>query len=113
VTNSGHPLYAGTGLRDGDHVPGIVGYEMDRLMPEYAGPPVVTQTLLSSSPVVDLDGHADHANASIYQAQSGAWVFAAGTIAWGWALDDLERSLSDPRIQEMTRNVLDLFLGAP
>jgi hypothetical protein len=110
--NSGHPLYAGTGVQDGDRIPGIVGYEVDRFMSEYAGPPALTQTLLSDSPVVDVYGRADHANTSIYQAQSGAWVFAAGTISWAWALDDLASDVADRRIQQLTRNVLELFLGA-
>src|SRR5262249_8767426 len=30
VQNSGHWIYAGTGFKDGDSVPGIVGYEADR-----------------------------------------------------------------------------------
>jgi len=35
VTNSGNWVYAGTGFRDGDSVPGIVGYEVDRLFSQY------------------------------------------------------------------------------
>ena len=114
VINSSHPLYAGTGFSNGDRVTGILGYEMDRYMPEYPAPPSTSRTLLSSSPFVSIDdGLSYQANSSIYQAPSGAWVFGAGTIAWGWALDDLEMNLSDPRIQRMTANILNLFTAPP
>lgn len=38
VKNSSHWVYAGTGLKDGDVVPGIVGYEADALMSQYTLP---------------------------------------------------------------------------
>ena len=50
VTNSSHWVYAGTGLKDGDTVRGIVGYEADSLMPNYPPPNSTNQTLLSRSP---------------------------------------------------------------
>ena len=52
VTNSANWVYAGTGFRDGDSVPGIVGYEADRLFSQYPSPNAVsgTYTLLSHSP---------------------------------------------------------------
>src|SRR2546427_9772220 len=49
------------------------------------------------------------ANSSIYQAPSGAWVFGAGTTSWSWGLD-LD-GLVDPRIQRITANLLNRFLG--
>src|SRR5438034_590194 len=110
VTNSGSWVYAGTGFRDGDSVPGIVGYEADRSFSQYPGPNAVsgTYTLLSNSPI----GTSDHANSSVYQASSGAWVFAAGTIQWSYALDNVNGyNLVDPRIQQTTANILNRFLG--
>ena len=52
VGNSGSWVYAGTGFGDGDSVPGIVGYEGDRLFNEYPAPAAVsgTYTQLSHSP---------------------------------------------------------------
>src|SRR3989454_9914893 len=38
VTDSSHWGYAGTGVRDGDPVPGIVGYEVDRFSPHFPPP---------------------------------------------------------------------------
>jgi hypothetical protein len=115
VTNSSHWAYAGTGFKDGDVVNGIVGYEMDRLMPAYPAPPGTNQTLLSHSPYTSDAGVADFANSSIYQAPSGAWVFAAGTLSWSWALDDWTNTrVVSAGIQRMTANILNAFVnGAP
>src|SRR5207247_432559 len=95
-----------------DSVPWIVGYEADRSFSQYPQPNAVsgTYTLLSNSPI----GTSDHANSSVYQASSGAWVFAAGTIQWSYALDNfLGYNLVDPRIQQATANILDRFVANP
>ena len=113
VTNSSHWVYAGTGFKDGDAVHGIVGYEMDRYDTNYPAPNSTNRTLLSSSPFTDTNGVARVSNSSIYQAPSGAWVFASGTFSWSWALDNLS-SLADARIQRTTANLLSAFVfGAP
>src|SRR5207249_3037491 len=70
-------------------------------------------TLLSQSPFTITSGLADYANSSIYQAPSGAWVFATGTMSWSWALDNFQQSVStDPRIQQTTATILDSFLSS-
>src|SRR5262249_30198095 len=53
----------------------------------------------------------DFSNSTVYQALSGAWVFASGTTDWSWALDnyDVPNQL-DPRIQKATANILDKFV---
>src|SRR5439155_8980690 len=109
--NSDHWAYAGTGLRDGDELPGLVGYESDRVMNEYPGPVNTDWTVLSESPVHTDEGIWDVANSSIYRAESGAWVFATGTLQWSWGLDDFGRQgFVDRRIQRVTANVLDRLL---
>src|SRR5205823_5007832 len=107
VNNSAHWVYAGTGFNDGDSVPGIVGYEIDRGFSEFPLPSYVNASyaLLSHSPVVDWSGASDYANSSIYQAPSGAWVFAAGTIGWSWGLT--RAGAADVRIQRTSANVLN------
>jgi hypothetical protein len=108
VANAGHWAYEGTGLADGDAIPGIVGYESDRHHPDEPPPCSDDWTLLSHSPLRLPDGTEDAANASIYRAPSGAWVFATGTLQWSWALDDFDRhGVVDARLQRTTRNVLD------
>ena len=113
VTNSSHWIYAGTGFKDGDRVPGIVGYEMDRVFDQYPGPQATSFTLLSHSPYTDYRGVAEYANSSIYQAPSGAWVFASGTMSWSYALDGFWHVIPDARIQRTTANLLNAFLYGP
>jgi hypothetical protein len=112
VTNSSHWAYAGTGFKDGDIVPGIVGYEMDRYMSNYPPPNSADWTLLSRSPFTNAAGP-DNANSSIYRAPSGAWVFSSGTMSWSWALDNFDHLLADARIQRTTANILGAFLSGP
>jgi hypothetical protein len=89
VTNADHWVYAGTGLRTGDHLRNLVGQEFDMLYPAYERPGTV---VLARSPVTAIVGRggttvpATH-NATMYVAPSGATVFAAGTFQWSWALD--------------------------
>ncbi len=113
VKNSSSWVYAGTGLADGDSIPGIVGYEMDASMPGYPLPTSVAGTyqVLSQSPFTDSGGTTMTANSSIYQAPSGAWVFGAGTLSWSWGLD--LANVVDPRIQRITANLLQRFGASP
>ena len=53
------------------------------------------------------EGTATH-SLTLYRAQSGALVFGAGTINWGWGLDgthDVLQSTPDPAIQQATVNL--------
>jgi hypothetical protein len=118
VTNSAHWVYAGTGFTDGDKVTGIVGYEADAYMPNFAAPDSANHTLLSRTPFIDLNGVTKDFHSSIYQAPSGAWVFGSGTMSWSWALDSLPFRFAtnrvDARIQRATANILNAFLnGVP
>ncbi len=142
VTGAGHWLYEGTGLRDGDHLRNLVGQEFDTFFPEFA-PPGTTLLASSPVRVhrwhglagrtgrsIDVRrapasqaaaairtqgtrGPAIH-NATIYTAESGATVFAAGTFQWSWAIDRFgDRSYRgvqtpvDERVIRMTRNLFD------
>jgi len=111
VANSGHWVYAGTGVRDGDTVPGVVGFEADRQMAGFPTPTAsgAGYTLLAQSPFTSTTGLSDAHNTSIYQAPSGAWVFAAGTMGWNYGLD--RSGYADARIQRITSNVLDRFIA--
>jgi hypothetical protein len=111
VQNSSHWVYTGTGVHDGDQIPGLVGYETDASTAGTPLPDAVggTYTILGQSPYTDSGGTPQVSNATIYQAPSGAWVFGAGTTSWAWGLD-LDGT-ADPRIQRMTSNLLDRFVG--
>jgi hypothetical protein len=77
ITDASNWLFAGTGLRDGDQLTGVVGPEYDSY--GYAHPPGVE--ILARSPVT-CGGNRSDADASYYSAPSGAGVFASGTIWW-------------------------------
>jgi hypothetical protein len=114
VKNSSNWVYANTGFKDGDSVAGLVGYEADRSFATYPIP-ATNQVLLSASPFVAAFGNGpDTSNSSIYQAPSGAWVFATGTMSWSWYLDNYAMTnQTDARIQQATTNVLNAFQTKP
>jgi len=119
VTNSSNWVYNGTGFHDGDAVPGIVGYEMDHYATDNPAPTATSRTLLSQSPFTNSGGTPDYANSSIYQAPSGAWVFASGTMSWSWGVDSFDNAgirtgvPTDARIQQTTANILNAFQFGP
>jgi N,N-dimethylformamidase beta subunit-like protein len=110
VTNSSSWVFEGTGLADGDSIPGIIGYEADSSLSSAPLPTSVAGTyqVLSQSSYVDAAAGPMIANSSIYQAPSGAWVFGAGTNSWSWGLD--RPGFVDARIQRITANLLNRFL---
>jgi len=105
VRNTHHWLWEGTGLRDGEAVPGLVAGESDRYFPRVALPDHVERTLLAHSPYKDARGAPQHQETSLYRAPGGAFVFASGTFAWSPALD--RPGHTDERIQRATANLLD------
>ncbi|MGP4109341.1 N,N-dimethylformamidase beta subunit family domain-containing protein [Streptomyces sp. 4N509B] len=105
VRNADHWLWLATGAREGDELPGLVAGEADRYFPRAPLPPYASRILLSHSPYRDPTGVRRHQETSLYQAESGAWVFASGTFAWSPALS--RPGHTDPRIQRATANLLD------
>ena len=101
-------VFAGTGLEDGDSIPFAVAAEYDTRLDDGVEPAGLE--VLASSPVVDAYGLARTANATLYQAASGAQVFAVGSIGWVNGLGD--GPYADWRVARITRNVLDRFAGA-
>ena len=86
VADASSWIFIGTGLKNGDHLPGLVGYEYDKVFTGYPTPSGLD--ILASSPVHRIQPNAaDIANATLYRASSGAQVFDAGTIHWSWGLD--------------------------
>ena len=60
VQNATHPIYNGTGLHDGDHITGLIGYEYDKQLPYVAGqtPPGTSDGVGQLAPVHGGWGHA-------------------------------------------------------
>jgi hypothetical protein len=101
-------IFAGSGIKEGDAFPGIVGYEYDHMPPPDQRPSGLVA--LARSPVQGFLGD-DTACSSMYVAPSGAVVFDAGTVAWAWGLDDFghdERGrYADERLRKVTGNIMD------
>jgi hypothetical protein len=117
--NTGNPLFAGTGLHGGDSIPGVVGYEYDRVFPNYPKPKGLV--ILAASPVVTFEGKHSVSNVTFYTASSGARVFDAGSIDWSWGLDNdkinaginawSDHHVASAALQRLTANVLAAFIG--
>jgi Domain of unknown function (DUF4347)/Domain of unknown function (DUF4082) len=94
VSNAADPYYAGTGLKNGDKIPGLVGYEWDGVVNNGLTPAGLV--ILSSSPANPDAGvgpglpagtPTNISNAVRYTAASGAKVFSSGSIQWVWGLN--------------------------
>jgi hypothetical protein len=109
VTNSGHWIYAGTGLQDGDEIPTLVGYEYDRVYDNGYTPENLE--VISASPIsfpaIDVFGVS---NASVFTAPGGGMVFNASTNYWPYLLEGDWIWPEDARVQQMTRNILNRML---
>jgi len=122
VNNASSWVFAGTGLHNGDGLPGLVGYEFDSIFSYYPAPATVTGAdgvngveVLAASPVTDIYNAPATANATLYTAPGGARVFNAGSIQWSWGLDGYRLSsglpnLMNPAAQQITANILHNFL---
>lgn len=116
VRNAAHWLFEGSGLRDGDRLPGLLGYEVDCVHDRAAR----RTEILAESPWISLEDPALRglAHMTLYTAPSGALVFAAGTIQWAWGLDDWNApALRSSRLcapaATVTRNYLRRVLDSP
>lgn len=78
-----HWLFAGTGVREGERFPGMVGPEYDRVNPAVPTPRPIE--VIAHSPVT-CNGAASYADSAYYTVPGGAGVFAAGTMRWVCAL---------------------------
>ena len=80
------PLIQGTGLRPGERYGcNIVGYEFDSVVSNGATPRDLR--VLATTRTHSDDGHAETSSTAYYVADSGALVFASGSIYWSYALD--------------------------
>jgi hypothetical protein len=106
VSNPDHWFWAGTGVKDGTTIPGIVGGEADGYYPGAPAPAnLASHTLLSASHYMALGGsnwpRVQHS--SLYETNRGAVVFAAATFNWSFGLN--RAGYVDARIQRATANL--------
>src|SRR5207248_3172333 len=85
VADASSWVFANTGLRNGDRLPGLVGYEYDQVLSGYPTP--LGELILSVSPVIDINRKHSISNATVYTAPSRARVVNIATIDWSGGLD--------------------------
>ncbi|MDJ0693760.1 N,N-dimethylformamidase beta subunit family domain-containing protein [Mastigocoleus sp. MO_188.B34] len=89
---------------------GLLGYEVDRM---FGNAPADT-VVIAHSPYT-YKGNTRYADMTVYQAESGATVFATGSMQWSWGLDDynapnLRPSLINLDAQQITRNAIERMI---
>ena len=102
-------FYAGTNLREGDAIKGLVSGEADRVYGTLKAAPNRSFTVLSTSPFIKRDHTPGIAQATLYQAPSGAWVFDAATFGWAQRIGPAVSP--DARVQRITINLLDRMVS--
>jgi hypothetical protein len=109
-----HWLYEGTGMKSGDRIPGLIGWE-------FHGDPAKIDGLevVASAPTQDAPGKPNGGvyTATVYPGPKGNVVFNASTCWWADGLSEPPGYIRpsvyttphgpDPRVQQITRNVLE------
>jgi hypothetical protein len=115
VADAGHWLFHGTGMKNGDRVPGLVGWEFHGDPAKIPGLRVVAEGTTYNG-----GDRAAHWTATIYPGPRGNHVFNASTIFWAEGLSAPPGHMPpmshwgrphgpDPRVQRITANLLDKF----
>jgi sugar lactone lactonase YvrE len=102
VANQDHWIYAGTGLRNGDYLSHVIGYEFDRAFEANDAP--AGREILAHANLFNVHGRPMSSDVSVYYPTDHSLVFAAGSIYWARGLS--KPGYVDPRISRMTENVL-------
>jgi hypothetical protein len=116
VTRPDHWLFAGTAMRKGDRIPGLVGWEFHGEPAKIPGLQVVAE-----GPTINGADQETTYTATVYPGPKGNVVFNASTIFWAQGLSAPPGHMPphshygrphgpDPRVQRMTRNLLERFL---
>lgn len=99
-------IFANTGLKNGDHLPGLLGYELDKM---YGHAPHGTQRV-AHSPYLDIAGALHYSDMTYYATAAGSTVVATGSMNWNWGLGEFGYPMfTNPAAQQATRNILKRF----
>jgi hypothetical protein len=112
VTKPDHWVFAGTGMKKGDYVPGLVGWEF------HGGPASIPGLeVLAEGDALKGGVRPSHWTATIYPGPKGNFVFNASTIFWAQGLSSPPGHMlpwshwvrphgPDTRVQRITQNLL-------
>ncbi len=112
VTKPSHWMFEGTGMKKGDSVPGLVGWEFHGDPADIPGLEVVADGIAHH-----MDGRPAHWTATIYPGPKKNFVFNAATIWWAQGLSSPPGHMlpwshwvrphgPDPRVQRIMENLL-------
>lgn len=112
-----HWMFSGTGMKNGDSIPGLVGWEYHGMPADIPGLEVVA----SGTAWVGGD-RPQQWTATIYPGPKGNFVFNAATIFWSQGLSSPPGHVlpwshftrphgPDERVQRITRNLIDRAIG--
>lgn len=107
-------MFEGSGFKNGDRVPKMVGNEYDRVTQGVPTPANIQ--VIAHSPVT-CKTLTSWANSTWYSAPGGAGVFSAGTFGWSPTVDAICPNGPDTnvecRVVKVTENLLDAFSKGP
>ena len=110
VADGADPLLVGTGLKTGEHIPTVAGWEADRIVDNGLTPAGIR--VLFQSPFVSAQ---DSVTPGLMQATvyrwpgSGALVFASGEPGFSWGLETWRNWVARRPMEQLLRNVLQAF----
>ncbi len=113
-----HWMFAGTGVKRGDRIPGLIGWE-------YHGQPATTipgLEIVAQGTAWQAGQNPQHWTATIYPGPKGNFVFNASTIFWAQGMSSPPGHTlpwshwsrphgPDERVQRITQNLLDRAIG--
>ena len=107
-------VFKGTGVREGQSFPHLVGIEYDRVNPAY--PVQRPIEVLSHSPLT-CEGASSYGDSAYYTHPGGAGVFNSGTMRWVEAIyGDQPHGIGGRTpdfVMGVTKNVLNAFAHGP
>lgn len=119
ITKPEHWMFAGTGVRQGDSIPGLIGWE-------YHGDPadIPGLEIVATGTAWQGGERPQTWTATIYPGPKGNFVFNASTIFWAQGLSTPPGHVlpwshwsrphgPDPRVQQITHNLLRRAIGRP
>jgi hypothetical protein len=119
INDPTHWIFAKTGLQAGQRLLGLLGSEADSTN---GFSPAGIQ-IACASPYLDVQDQPKaptlgYSQAATYNAPRGATVFASGSMAWSWGLDDfnapsLRLAYQNASVQQITRNILAQLRNQP
>jgi hypothetical protein len=110
VTDSGWWGYAGTRVRQGQQLPGLVGPESDRVYPVPGRPRPMT--VVGYSRFLCGRGRPTASTGVYWVAPSGAGVFAAGTMRWACAMGDTCPKVPQAQVLRVVHEVSTTLMTA-